>query len=219
MSLEAALLPVDGAAFGDTIITKVEQIQDTVAAAAADSSPGSTEASAPVEHRLQLSYTLNEEAVTVSAVTPTAGAVPADAAATGSMLSCSATQQLAVSEAFIRAVASSNAALPLLFKSSSRIASQAAAAGPAASAPAAGAKPAKPGKAPPAPEEVPWQPDQHCTLPVDLGSILVGDTELMCTWPPKGLPLPPQLQAYARIQLRIQVGQNTLYTCSCAACI
>lgn len=211
VSLEAALLSSRVASFVTNVGTKAEQIQDSVAAVAADTGPGDTETPTPVEHRLQLSYTLNDEVVKSSAVTPTAGAVSADAAATASSLSCSSTQQLAVSEAFIRDLASSNAVLPVVFTASSRLASTPAAKDPAVTAlSAAGAKPAKPGKAPPAPEEIPWQPDQQCTLPVDLGAILVGDTELVCTWPSKGLPLPPQLQAYSRIQLRIQVLQSDL---------
>lgn len=210
VSLEASLLSSGGACCVTNVVP-AEHIQDPAAAVAADTNPSNTETPTPVEHRLQLSYTLNDEAVKVSAVTPTAGAVSADAAATASILSCSSTQQLAVSEAFVRAIASSNAVLPVVFTASSRLASPPAATDPpVAASPAAGAKPAKPGKAPPAPEEKPWQPDQQCTLPIDLGAILVGDTELICTWPSKGLSLPPQLQAYSRIQLRIQVLQSDL---------
>lgn len=148
----------------------------------------------------------------MSAIKSSADAVSADAAAVGASLtlSCSSTQQLNSTETLVRTIASSNAALPILFSASTRpVASAAATDAASAAPPSAGAKPAKPGKAPPAPEDTPWQPDQLCTLPVDLAAILIGDSELVCTWPQKGLALPPQLQAYGKIQLRIQVLQCT----------
>lgn len=160
---------------------------------------------------MQLSYTLNEEVVTLSTIKSSADAVSPNAAAVGASLTltCSwRTQQFNSTETLVRTIASSNAALPILFSASSRPITTAADAASAAPPPA-GAKPAKPGKAPTAPEEIPWQPDQLCTLPVDLAAILVGDTELVCTWPQKGLALPPQLQAYGKIQLRIQVLQRS----------
>lgn len=172
-----------------------------------------TDASAPLEHRLQLSYTLNENLVTLSAASSAADAASADAGANGAKLTltCSSTQQLTSTETLVRTIASSNAALPILFAASSRpVPSSAPADQATAAPPAAGATSAKPGKAPPAPEEIPWQPDQLCTLPVDLGALLVGDTELVCAWPHKGLALPPQLQAYGRIQLHIQVLQRII---------
>ena len=207
MCLEAALLPLDAAPLPKHDESSAEKVQEPDTAAEATIS--STTSPTPLEHKLQLSYTFNDEAVTSSAITPTAGAVSADGAALESILklNCSSSQQVVVTEALIHAISSSNAALPILLTASSRLTSNAAATDPAAAAapPAAAAKPAKPGKAPPAPEEIPWQPDQLCTLSVDLAAILVGDTELICAWPQKGLVLPPQLQAYSRIQLRIQV--------------
>ena len=181
-------------------------MQTSFSAIAADIK-SSAEAPAALEHKLQLSYTLNDEVVTLSASKSTADAIFADAAAVsaGLILNCSSIQQFNSTETLVRTIASSNAALPILFSASSRP-SASATATDAASAmpPSAGAKPAKPGKAP-APEDIPWQPDQLCTLPVDLAAILVGDTELVCTWPLKGLALPSQLQAYGKIQLHIQV--------------
>lgn len=188
-----------------------EQVQTPDTAVAADLH-SSTRAPTPLEHKLQLSYTLNEEVVTLSAIKSTADAVSANAATVGAnlILSCCSTQQLNSTETLVRTIASSHAALPILFSASSRPTASASATDTASAAPpAAGVKSAKPGKARPAPEEIPWQPDQLCTLPVDLAAILVGDTEQVCTWPQKGLALPPQLQAYGWIQLRIQVLQNT----------
>ena len=163
---------------------------------------------------MQLSYTLNEELVTFSAIQSIADALYADAAAiaANSTLNCSSTQQFNSTENLVRTLASSNAALPILFSATSRrIASATATDAASVVPPSVSAKPAKPGKASPVLEDIPWQPDQLCTLLVDLAAILVGDTELVCTWPQKGLVLPPQLQAYGKIQLRIQVQQtNTM---------
>lgn len=200
-----------GAAPGATTLESNANHPNSIKGVAADAN-SSTDPSAPLEHRLQLSYTLHENLVTLSAASSAADAASADAGARGTKLTltCSSTQQLTSTETLVRTIASSNAALPILFAASSRPVPSPAPAEATAAPPAAGAKPAKPGKPPPAPEEIPWQPDQLCTLPVDLGAILVGDTELVCMWPHKGLALPPQLQAYGRIQLRIQVLQCTI---------
>ena len=220
--MEATLLPCGLSQTGKQVERQAEKSEDPVAAVAADvDSP--TEASSLIEHRLQLSYNLlNGEAVSSGPVVSTADPAGANAAvaAITPPLCWSATQQLAVNEALVHAAASSNAAFPVLFTSASRIVSEvpppdaaaaasAAAAKPAkpgkAAASAAAAKPAKPGKAAAVPEEVPWQPDQQCTLPIDLAALLIGDTDLVSEWPQKGLALPPQLQAYSRIKLRVQV--------------
>lgn len=192
---------------GKQVERQAEKSEDPVAAVAADvDSP--TEASSLIEHRLQLSYNLlNGEAVSSGPVVSTADPAGANAAvaAITPPLCWSATQQLAVNEALVHAAASSNAAFPVLFTSASRIVSEVPPPDAAAAASAAAAKPAKPGKAAAVPEEVPWQPDQQCTLPIDLAALLIGDTDLVSEWPQKGLALPPQLQAYSRIKLRVQV--------------
>ena len=203
VSLEATLLSCDAAHVVTQADRQAEKVEDaTAAATAAVDSPA--EASSLTEHRLQLSYSLlNGEAISSGPIMSTGGSAAASAAVTDvtSPLCWSATHQLAVNEALLHAAASSHAAFPIMLTVASRNVAKV----PPAAASAIAAKPAKPGKAAAAPEEAPWQPDQQCTLPIDLAALLVGDTDLVSEWPQKGLALPPQLQAYSRIKFCVQV--------------
>ena len=204
VTLSATLLPGIAAPPSTHIIPDAELVQEPSAAVPADVS-GTAEPPPTLEHKLQLAYKFADgETVDSGPILAAAATASAENAATDTSLSLSwsSTQQLPVSRATVQAIASSNAALPILLTTASRSVSKPPAVD-AAMAPAG--KPAKAGKAATAPEEMPWQSEQQCALPVDLAALLVGDREVTAVWPQKGLVMPPQLQSYSRIQLHVEV--------------
>ena len=157
-----------------------------------------------VEQRLQLSYMLpGGEAVTSPAITTTADADSADSNDTQT-LKWSSTHVLNITDTVVHDVASSNAALAVTIIAASRSIAKTAEPAAAAAPPVAG-KPAKSGKAGTVLEEAPWQADQQHIAAIDLAPLLVGDTDVVCTWPKKGLAMPSQLQAYSSMRIQLQV--------------
>lgn len=160
-----------------------------------------------IEQRLQLSYMLpGGEAVTSPAITTTADAAAADSADSNDTqtLKWSSTHSLNVTDTVVHDMASSNAALAVTIIAASRSIAKTAEPAAAAAPPVAG-KPAKPGKAGTVLEEAPWQADQQHIAAIDLAPLLVGDTDVVCTWPKKGLAMPSQLQAYSSMRIHLQV--------------
>lgn len=191
-----------------------DALQEQAAVAGGGGEVGSTTSiAAPdtIEQRLQVSYVLpTAESVTSPQITTTPStSTPETAAAEAAppldkqTLKWASTHLLPVTEAMVRSMASSNAALPITFTAASRTMAMTAEA-PAAPPPVAG-KSAKPVKAGTVAEEVPWQADQQHVAALDLAPLLVGDTSVSCTWPQKGLAMPVQLQAYSTVRVCIEV--------------
>ncbi len=207
LSLEAILLPPTAA----SAALEQPRAEQATLTDAEGSSDGSSPVPAVVEQRLQIGYVLpNGEAVasppiTTLPVTSTADTSGSAASTDRQSLTWSATHLLPVTETMVRDMASRNAALSMTFTTANRTTTtktvESAPAAPTASA----GKPAKPAKGSPMPEEAPWQADQQHVAAMDLAQLLVGDTDIVCTWPQKGLQMPVQLQAYNSIQIRVQV--------------
>jgi len=169
----------------------------------------SRSAASTVEQRLQVSYVLpTGEAVsspqiisTPSTTTDEAAAAESAATPDKQSLKWSSSHPLAVTEAIVRNLASSNAAFAMTFTAASRTVTKTA---EAVTPPPAAAKPAKAIKGV-VTDEVPWQADQQHVLAVDLAPLLVGDTALVCALPQKGLAMPLQLQAYSTVQIHVEV--------------
>lgn len=185
--------------------------EQTGQAVLADTAEGgnSRSAAATVEQRLQVSYVLpTGEAVSSPQIISTPSSTTDEAAVAESAstpdkqsLKWSSSHLLAVTEAIVRNLASSNAAFAMTFTAASRTVTKTA---KAVTPPPGAAKPAKAIKGVVA-DEVPWQADQQHVLAVDLAPLLVGDTALVCVLPQKGLAMPVQLQPYSTLQIRVEV--------------
>lgn len=205
MSFEAVLQ------LEEVVPAAVDTCELTGQAVLADNAEGgnSRSAAATVEQRLQVSYVLpTGEAVSSPQITSTPSsttdeAAVAEAAATPDKqsLKWSFSHLLAVTEAIVCNLASSNAAFAMTFAAASRTVTKTA---EAVTPPPAAAKPAKAIKGV-VTDEVPWQADQQHVLAVDLAPLLVGDTALVCALPQKGLAMPVQLQAYSTVQVHVEV--------------
>ena len=185
--------------------------EQTGQAVLADTAEGgnSRSAAATVEQRLQVSYVLpTGEAVSSPQIISTPSSTTDEAAVAESAstpdkqsLKWSSSHLLAVTEAIVRNLASSNAAFAMTFTAASRTVTKTA---KAVTPPPGAAKPAKAIKGVVA-DGVPWQADQQHVLAVDLAPLLAGDTALVCALPQKGLAMPVQLQAYSTLQIHVEV--------------
>ena len=172
------------------------------------------------EQRLQLSYVLpNGEAATPPPVVSTSGTANADLAAkrNAETIAWSSSHILPVTDALVRDMASSSAALAVTVSAAIRVVSNPSEAA-AVPAPSPAKPAAKPGKNAPVPEEVPCQAEQKHIGTLDLAPLLVGDTEVAVSWPQKGLAMPAALQAYQSFRLRLQVCFSSLIYMYASAC-